>query len=657
MNQTYPKAKEEELFIFRGKTLDDPYQWMRDGDDPKLRSWVAAENAYTDAFFRQHQSVYQTYCKRNSQKKDLPSYTNITKSPNGYVMTRQIADRYEIIETDDDFHEMRSFAKLLETMEHTTFFSGAICPNDENIAVFHGLSDGYDRPSLFVFDLTKEALLYRADGVFTYQFDPHGKRLLYGDAKADVAHKTTHNDLKRYDVETNRETTLYAYEKNAIMIEPHAWAFSEEIVGVIEADYSHNVIVFGTAHGWKFYRQDPQCVSYVGQTSSGHILCSYIKKPYGEIIAYDPKTQKESVLFAKEGIFIKEACCVNEAIYILATKDVSSVAFVIQNNTCEEIALPPMCSATFAGKDEQRAFVTIESFILPPQLYALANSACQSVFAPMESDEAICVKQVFYPSTQDHEMIPAYLIYRKDTAINGSLPTLMYGYGGYNIAMPPTYHNPFCGLDIVDWVNDGGLYVHCCLRGGNEYGEAWHTAGYMQNKKNCFYDFIGIAEGIIKDGYTAAGHIAINGGSNGGLLMCALLTMRPDLWGCVVASVPHTDMISFVHDDRGPMYITEYGDPHDEEQFAYFLTYSPFHNVKKIAYPPVYIQTGECDNNVPPYHGKKMAARLQQYNTSDHPILLRVLAKGSHDRGKGETYIQTISEMQTFMALALKKEI
>ena len=657
MTKTYPKAKESELFTFQGKTLDDPYQWMRDTYDPQLLAWVAKENAFSDAFFQEHHTTYQKYWNRNSQKKDLPSYTNVSKSPNGYVMTRQITDRYEIIETDDNFHESRSFVNLLQAIENTTFFSGAICPNDENIAVFHGLIDGYDRPSLFIFDLKKKMLLHRCDGIFTYQFDPHGKRLLYGDAKADVANKTTHNYLKRYDIETVQETTLYTYEENAIMIDPHAWAGSEEIVGIIEADYSHNVIVFGTSEGWKFYRKDAQCVTYAGQTSKGHILCSYIDQPYGEIIAYDPNTQKEINLFAKEGIFIKEAFCVNDAIYVLATKDVSSVAYVIQDGSCEAIDLPPMCSATFAGKDEQRAFVMIESFTLPPQLYALSGNSCTPVFEAVKSDDAICVKQVFYPSIQDQEMIPAYLIYRKDTVIDGALPTLMYGYGGYNVAMPPTYHNPFCGMDIVDWVNDGGLYVHCCIRGGNEYGEQWHTAGYRMNKKNCYYDFIGIAEGIIQDGYTAAGHIAINGGSNGGLLMCALLTMRPDLWGCVVASVPHTDMISFVNDDRGPMYITEYGDPHDEEQFAYFLSYSPFHNIKKIAYPPVYIQSGECDNNVPPYHGKKMAARLQQYNTSDHPILLRILAKGSHDRGKGEVYVQTISEMQAFIELALKKKI
>ena len=132
--------------------------------------------------------------------------------------------------------------------------------------------------------------------------------------------------------------------------------------------------------------------------------------------------------------------------------------------------------------------------------------------------------------------------------------------------------------------------------------------------------------------------------------MSALVTMRPDLWGCVIDSVPHTDMIHFAQDDRGPMYITEYGNPRQSrEMFDYLLSYSPYHNVKKTDYPPTYIQTGELDNNVPPYHGKKFAARMQAENQSDNPILLRVLAEGSHDRGKGEVFWRTIAEMQLFL--------
>ena len=125
--------------------------------------------------------------------------------------------------------------------------------------------------------------------------------------------------------------------------------------------------------------------------------------------------------------------------------------------------------------------------------------------------------------------------------------------------------------------------------------------------------------------------------------------MRPDLFGCVIGSVPHTDMLQFAEDDRGPMYITEYGNPREsEEMFKYLLSYSPYHNVKQIAYPWIYLQTGECDNNVPPYHGKKFAARLQELNQSDAPILLRVLKEGSHDRGAGEVFWRTTAEMQLF---------
>lgn len=136
--------------------------------------------------------------------------------------------------------------------------------------------------------------------------------------------------------------------------------------------------------------------------------------------------------------------------------------------------------------------------------------------------------------------------------------------------------------------------------------------------------------------------------------MSALVTMRPDLWGCVIDSVPHTDMIHFAEDDRGPMYITEYGNPRESrEMFEYLLSYSPYHNVRNMPYPPTYIQTGEKDNNVPPYHGKKLAARMQEMTTGGAPVLLRVLADGSHDRGKGEDYWRTISEMQLFLRIHL----
>ena len=209
---------------------------------------------------------------------------------------------------------------------------------------------------------------------------------------------------------------------------------------------------------------------------------------------------------------------------------------------------------------------------------------------------------------------------------------------------------------VPQWVEQGGIFVQCNLRGGSEYGPKWHEGGMAMAKRHCYEDFIGVAQQLIRDGWTRAGKIGIAGCSNGGLLMSALVTMRPDLWGCVIDSVPHTDMIHFAQDDRGPMYITEYGNPRQSrEMFDYLLSYSPYHNVKKTGYPPTYIQTGELDNNVPPYHGKKFAARMQAENQSDNPILLRVLAEGSHDRGKGEVFWRTIAEMQLFLEEHLKQ--
>lgn len=656
----YPKAREDQQFpVWHGTTIADPYQWMRDVDSPQLRAWVAEENKLSDRFFKDHDVVYQKYAKRNRQKESIPSYSNITKTMHGYMVSKQIQDCYQILEVDEQFQTLRDFSAMLKTIEHTTFFSGAICPNDPSYAFFHGLIDGYDRPSIFLFDLKQERCIRHIDGIFCSMFDCHGKKVLFGDARVETHNKRTINHLKCYDFVNDEIRCLFTYPDNAIMIAPQMSQDGNHLVSDVTVDYSRHQLYFATEDGFVPYNKGPQCVQYCGSFSDAHILCSFEDNEHGQIKQVSKDFKQERILFESDEIFIQEARVVNEEIYIFAVQDVNSVIYRYKDGKCTSFPLPAMCTASLISEriaHQQELFLMVESFTKAPQLYRIQKDACTPVgLITPDASSYIQVDQVFYPS-QDGTRIPAYLVYRKDCDRSKPLPTLMYGYGGYNVPSTPSYHNPFIGMDIVDWVNDGGLYVNCCIRGGNEYGETWHIEGYKQKKKNCYYDFIGIAEGIIQDGWTIPEKIGICGGSNGGLLMCALLTMRPDLWGCVIASVPHTDMLSFAQDDRGPMYITEYGDPDDEEQFRYFLSYSPFHNIQRINYPCVYIQTGECDNNVPPYHGKKMAARLQQYNTSKNAILLRVLAKGSHDRGKGEAYLQTISEMQSFLALALTQD-
>ena len=233
----------------------------------------------------------------------------------------------------------------------------------------------------------------------------------------------------------------------------------------------------------------------------------------------------------------------------------------------------------------------------------------------------------------------------------------MYGYGGYAAASNPWSVDMVTGHNVVEWVRKGRIYVHCILRGGCEYGTAWHEAAMKDRKKNAFYDFIDTARYLVTSGWTRAEKIVATGLSNGGLLMTAITTISPEDFGVVVASVPHTDMLRFREDPRGMMYITEYGDPKgSEDMFRYMLSYSPYHNIRPdTVYPSLYVQTGEMDNNVPPYHGKKFAVRMQREADEAHPVLLQVLAHGSHDRGVGDEYFLNIAQMQTFVEVELAK--
>ena len=321
----------------------------------------------------------------------------------------------------------------------------------------------------------------------------------------------------------------------------------------------------------------------------------------------------------------------------------------------EELPLPDRFgssrSAGLATPSEGMIYLLFESFTIPPAIYAWSekDGSLKKAFSASADQvpENIAVEEVFV-TARDGVKVPAFIVHKKDVALDGENPVLMYGYGGYNTPTPPAYTNLYTGFKAWEWVQKGGVYVSCNMRGGNEYGAAWHEAGMLKNKKNAFHDFIDIAEWLIANRWTRAGRIAICGGSNGGLLMTALTTMRPDLWSCVIASVPHTDMLRFVNDPAGPRYITEYGNPRDPDMLPYMRSYSPYHNVWKMAYPPIYIQTGERDNNVPPYHGKKFAAKLQACS-SGGPVLLRVLAEGAHDRGYGDVMFRTHAEMKLFI--------
>lgn len=239
-------------------------------------------------------------------------------------------------------------------------------------------------------------------------------------------------------------------------------------------------------------------------------------------------------------------------------------------------------------------------------------------------------KQVFYPS-KDGTKIPMFIMHKKGIKLDGTNPTLLYGYGGFNISLTPSF-----SVSRVMFMEQGGVYAIANLRGGGEYGEDWHKAGMLQNKQNVFNDFIAAAEYLIKEKYTSSEHLAIHGGSNGGLLVGACMTQRPELFKVAIPAVGVLDMLRYHKFTIGWGWAVEYGSSEKKEQFDYLIKYSPLHQVKKdVKYPATLIMTADHDDRVVPAHSFKFAATLQQnLNAATSPILIRIDTKAGHGAGK-----------------------
>lgn len=299
-----------------------------------------------------------------------------------------------------------------------------------------------------------------------------------------------------------------------------------------------------------------------------------------------------------------------------------------------EIPFPTIGTASgMRGEwDRDEGFYTFSSFAQPMTIYRYeVSSGKQQVFArlkvPVQSDQ-IEVKQVWYES-KDKTKIPMFLVYKKGIKLDGNSPVFLTGYGGFNVSRTPGFSSL-----AAYWAESGGVYALPNLRGGGEFGEKWHKAGMLANKQNVFDDFIGAAEWLIKNKYTSPSKLAISGGSNGGLLVGAAMTQRPELFQAVVCSYPLLDMIRYQSFLVARFWVPEYGSSEDAEQFKYIYAYSPYHHVKKgEKYPAVLFVTGDADTRVAPLHARKMTALVQASTGSGRPVLLHYNTKAGHSGG------------------------
>lgn len=350
---------------------------------------------------------------------------------------------------------------------------------------------------------------------------------------------------------------------------------------------------------------------------------------------------------------------IGDRIYATYSENVSDRIRVFETDgtPAGAIETPPHTSAAIRGNGEGKALLTVRGFLQPAIEYeGDLETGEREVSDPpaVPFDPAGYVVEQLWYTSQDGTRGPLYVVRREGIELDGSHPTILTGYGGFNVARDPSF-----STTAAVWLELGGVYAVANLRGGSEFGEAWHRGGMLENKPRVFEDFIAAAERLVHRGYTAPDRLGISGGSNGGLVVAAALTMRPDLFRAVLCTYPDLDMVrfnTFTETNNMPA-LLEYGDASNPRHFEAMLRYSPYQAVRDgVDYPAVMLTTGDLDTRVPPLQARKMTARLQAASASGLPVVLWYDEMGGHAAGRGHPLslrIEDATRELTFMALQL----
>ncbi len=385
--------------------------------------------------------------------------------------------------------------------------------------------------------------------------------------------------------------------------------------------------------------------------------------PNMRVIAVDirrPERKNWKTIIAERNEPLRSVSVVGNRFFATYLRDTITVVrmYSLRGRFLGEVVLPGQGAVGgFGGRREYtETFYTYTDNKTPTVVYRYdIRTGKSTVFRKPKLDfdpDAYESKLVFYRS-KDGTRIPMYITHKKGIKLDGSNPTLLSGYGGFNAAISPGF-----SVGKLVWMEMGGVFANPGIRGGGEYGKKWHDAGRKLNKQNCFDDFIAAAEWLIAQGYTSTPKLAIAGGSNGGLLVGACMTQRPDLFGACLPGVGVLDMLRFHKFTIGWAWVSDYGSPDDPKEFRALYAYSPYHNVRKgVAYPPTLVTTGERDDRVVPLHSFKFAAALQAAQAGEAPILLRVETQSGHGSSNLTKYLESQADEYAFLIRVLGMKV
>jgi prolyl oligopeptidase len=634
-----------------GVKLTDSYRWLEDSKSPETRAFIDEQNAYTSRYLKSLRI-------RSDAIDDLTALEAVTQwtipiqRGDSYFFSKRLSDEGQAsiyVRRGWTGKDERLLDPAVLTRDPNTSIDLADVSHDGSLLAYRVRKGGADETTIRVYDLkTKQTLEDELPSGIYYSVDfaPDGKGIYY----ARTNEKGTLVYLHILGMRPSRDTVVFGRE------------FYDEPLGPIDLIYSQvtydgHYLIATVRRGVPAKRVDIVFRDLTKPSSPFTVLVWGIESrfsvayargawfvqtdyqaPKGRVLRADPGVDPSAwkVIAPETQNVIEHFSVAGDKVYVTRLKDVKSATeiYTFDGKAAGSIDYDGIGSASpVVGRPSDRyGFFSFQSYIQPPTIYRLDTlTGKRDIFAQPKvpfNTSNYDLKQVFYKS-KDGTQIPMFIAGKKGLKQDGTERLLMSGYGGFNLSETPVWNPQWAW-----WIQQGGWFAYPNLRGGGEYGEAWHQAGMFEKKQNVFDDWFAAAEYLIAQKYTSPAHFAISGRSNGGLLMGASFTQHPELFSAVWCGYPLLDMLRYQKFEQGAHWTTEYGSSDDENEFRYLLKYSPYQNVKAdVSYPAVMFFTGDSDTRVDPLHARKMTALLQAASRGNRPILLHYSLSGGHSAG------------------------
>lgn len=654
---TYPEtAKVDTVDTYFGVDVPDPYRWLENDTSAATAAWVEAQNKITNEYLS-HIPFRKSLLDRLTELANYERIGTPFKKHGKYYFTKNdgLQNQNVFYVQDSLKGEPRVFLDPNKLSDDGTVALTSLSFSNNGKYAAYGISrSGSDWREFYVIDLATGKLL--DDHIMWAKFsDASWEKdgFYYSAYDAPTKGKEFSNVNERHKIYYHRIGTPQSEDRLVYENPAHPKRFytaftsdDERVLFIFESGNNRGNNLFmknlekPNAPFVQLTTDDNFQYAPIQVMGNQIYISTNFDAPRNRIMVADinrPELAHWKELIPESGSVLSNADVIGGKFFLTYDKDASNHAYVynLDGSLQHEIKLPSLGSVGFRGdKDDKECFFSFTSFTIPGATYQynMDSNTYELFRAPKVqfNPEEYTTEQVFFAS-KDGVKVPMFLTYKKGLKRDGKNPVFLYGYGGFAVSL-----NPYFNSMRIPFLERGGIYVQVNLRGGSEYGEEWHVAGTKMQKQNVFNDFIAAAEYLIEQKYTDKNRIAIVGGSNGGLLVGACMTQRPELFAVAIPQVGVLDMLRYHKFTIGWNWASDYGTSEDsKEMFEYLKGYSPLHNLKPgTAYPATLITTADHDDRVVPAHSFKFAAALQAANDGTHPTLIRIESKAGHGAGK-----------------------